>query len=131
VFVVLGLAFTVAMTIDAGAIAQSNWRARGWGIVFPVVGVAALVGVVVSARSRRDALPFHLTALFFVAAYLTLGVMFWPYMVPYSVTVSNAAAPDASLGFFFFGGVIVLPMILIYTMGVYRVFRGKRHRGYS
>ena len=76
-------------------------------------------------------MPFLFTTLFFVASYLTLGVMFWPYMVPYSVTVANAAAPDQSLGFFFFGGVIVLPMILIYTMGVYRVFRGKRHRGYS
>ena len=131
VFVILALAFATAMTIDAGAIAQGNWRARGWGIVFPLVAIAALVGVVVSARARRDALPFHLTAVFFLAAYLTLGVMFWPYMVPYSVTVANAAAPDVSLHFFFYGGVIVLPMILIYTMGVYRVFRGKRHRGYS
>jgi len=131
VFVVLALAFTAAVTLDAGAIAQSNLRARGWGLVFPVVGVIALVGVVVGARARRDGVPFFLTTFFFVAAYLTLGVMFWPYMVPYSVTVANAAAPDASLGFFFFGGVIVLPMILIYTMGVYRVFGGKRHRGYS
>jgi cytochrome d ubiquinol oxidase subunit II len=131
VFVVLGLAFTTAVTFDAGAIAQSNLRARGWGLVFPVVGIAALFGVIVGARARRDALPFAFTTLFFLASYLTLGVMFWPYMVPYSVTVANAAAPDASLGFFFFGGVIVLPMILIYTLGVYRVFHGKRHRGYS
>jgi cytochrome d ubiquinol oxidase subunit II len=131
VFVVLGLAFTAATTVDAGAIAQSNLHARAWGLVFPMVGIAALVGVIVGARARRDRLPFVFTTLFFVASYLTLGVMFWPYMVPYSVTVANAAAPDASLGFFFFGGVIVLPMILIYTMGVYRVFRGKRHRGYS
>jgi len=131
VFVVLGLAFTAAVTLDAGAIAQSNLRPRGWGLAFPIVGVAALIGVIVGARARRDAMPFFLTTLFFVASYLTLGVMFWPYMVPYSVTVANAAAPDASLGFFFVGGVIVLPMILIYTMGVYRVFRGKRHRGYS
>ena len=131
VFVVLALAFTVAVTFDAGAIAQSNLRARGWGLAFPVISVAALIGVIVNARARRDNLPFHLTTLFFLAAYLTLGVMFWPYMVPYSLTVANAAAPDASLGFFFFGGVIVLPMILIYTMGVYRVFRGKRHHGYS
>ncbi|MET0164620.1 MAG: cytochrome d ubiquinol oxidase subunit II [Vicinamibacterales bacterium] len=131
VFVVLALAFTVALTIDAGAIAQGNWRARGWGLAFPIVGVVALIGVIATARARRDALPFHLTVVFFLAAYLTLGVMFWPYMVPYSVTVANAAAPDVSLRFFFFGGVIVLPMILIYTMGVYRVFRGKRHRGYS
>jgi len=131
VFAVLALAYGVAMTFDAGAIAQGNVRARGWGVVFPILAIAALIGVVVSARARRDALPFHLTALFFLAAYLTLGVMFWPYMVPYSLTVASAAAPDASLGFFFFGGMIVLPMILIYTMGVYRVFRGKRHLGYS
>jgi cytochrome d ubiquinol oxidase subunit II len=131
VFVVLGLAFTAATTLDAGAIAQSNLRARAWGLVFPIAGVAALVGVLVGARARRDLAPFLFTTLFFVASYLTLGVMFWPYMVPYTVTVGNAAAPDASLGFFFFAGVIVLPMILIYTLGVYRVFRGKRHRGYS
>jgi len=131
VFVVLGLAFTAAVTLDAGAIAQSNLQARSWGLVFPVAGVAALAGVIVGARARRDRMPFLFTTLFFVASYLTLGVMFWPYMVPYSVTVANAAAPDQSLRFFFVGGVIVLPMILIYTMGVYRVFRGKRHRGYS
>jgi cytochrome bd ubiquinol oxidase subunit II len=131
VFVVLGLAFTTAVTFDAGAIAQSNLQARRWGLVFPVVGLAALVSVIVGARARRDVMPYAFTTLFFLASYLTLGVMFWPYMVPYSVTVSNAAAPEASLRFFFVAGVIVLPMILIYTLGVYRVFRGKRHRGYS
>jgi cytochrome bd ubiquinol oxidase subunit II len=46
-------------------------------------------------------------------------------MVPYSITVANAAAPDASLGFIFYGGVLVLPVILIYSIGVYYVFRGK------
>jgi len=131
VFVVVGLAFTAAVTLDAGAVAQSNLQARGWGLAFPTMGVVALIGVIVGTRARRDAVPFYLTTVFFVASYLTLGVMFWPYIVPYSVTVANAASPDASLGFFFVGGIIVLPMILIYTMGVYRVFRGKRHRGYS
>jgi len=96
----------------------------------PIVGIAALIGVIASARARRDGMPFALTTLFFVVAYLTLGVMFWPYMVPYSVTVANAAAPEASLSFFFYGGVIVLPVIAIYTIGVYRVFRGKGHGGY-
>jgi cytochrome d ubiquinol oxidase subunit II len=131
VFLVLAFAYTVAMTVDAGAIAQGNMRARAWGLVFPIIGVGALIGVIVGARARRDAVPFALTTLFFGAAYLTLGVMLWPFMVPYSVTVANAAAPEASLGFIFYGGAIVLPMILIYTLGVYRVFRGKRHRGYN
>jgi cytochrome bd ubiquinol oxidase subunit II len=90
-----------------------------------VIGVLALIGVVIGARRKRDGLPFSMTVLFFLAAYLSLGVMFWPYMIPYSVTVADAAAPDASLRFLFYGGVVVLPVIAIYTIGVYWVFRGK------
>ncbi|MDD5323099.1 MAG: cytochrome d ubiquinol oxidase subunit II [Methylococcales bacterium] len=64
-------------------------------------------------------------------SYLTLGVMLWPYMIPYAITVANAAAPDASLQFLFYGVVVVLPVIVVYTIGVYWVFRGKVRRGYS
>jgi cytochrome bd ubiquinol oxidase subunit II len=130
VLVVMALAFAVAMTLDVGAVPQDTLRSRSWGLVFPVIAVAALGGVILSARARRDGMPFAFTTLFFVASYLTLGVMFWPYMVPYSITVANAAAPEASLSFFFYGGVIVLPVILIYTVSVYRIFRGKSHGGY-
>jgi cytochrome d ubiquinol oxidase subunit II len=64
-----------------------------------------------------------------LAAFLTLAVMFWPYMIPYALTVRDAAAPDVSLKFLFYGGVVVLPVIAAYTIGVYWVFRGKVHRG--
>jgi cytochrome d ubiquinol oxidase subunit II len=128
VIAVLGLAFIASLTIDADAIAQSNLQDRYWGVAFPILALAALIGVVVGARARRDVMPFFLTVLFFLASYLTLGVMFWPYMVPYSITVANAAAPEASLGFIFYGGVIVLPVIAIYSVGVYYVFRGKTRK---
>ena len=42
-----------------------------------------------------------------------------------------AAAPEASLGFLFYGAVIVLPVIAAYTVHVYWVFRGKVHAGYG
>jgi cytochrome d ubiquinol oxidase subunit II len=71
-----------------------------------------------------------MTVVFFTAAFLTLAVLFWPYMIPYAITVGNAAAPDKSLSFLFWGaGVFVLPVIAIYTAVVYWVFRGKLHRG--
>ena len=128
VIAVLGLAFIASLTIDADAIAQSNLQDRHWGVAFPILALAALIGVVVGARARRDVVPFFLTVLFFLASYLTLGVMFWPYMVPYSITVANAAAPEVSLGFIFYGGVIVLPVIATYSAGVYYVFRGKTRK---
>lgn len=132
VIVVLGLAFTVSVRFDAGAVAQSNLHERSWGLVFPILGIVALLGVVAGARARRrDGVPVALTTLFFVAAYLTLGVMFWPYMIPYQVTVADAASPDASLQFLFYCGIVVLPVIVVYTFGVYRVFRGKSHERYG
>jgi cytochrome d ubiquinol oxidase subunit II len=45
-------------------------------------------------------------------------------MVPFSITVDQAAAPHASLAFMFWGeGLFVLPLMLIYTIIGYRVFR--------
>jgi cytochrome bd ubiquinol oxidase subunit II len=71
-------------------------------------------------------LPFVLTVAFFIAALLTLALLFWPYMIPYTITIGNAAAPDKTLSFFFWGaGAFILPVIVIYTAGVYWVFRGK------
>jgi cytochrome bd ubiquinol oxidase subunit II len=60
---------------------------------------------------------------------LSLGVMMWPYMIPYALTAAAAAAaPEASLRFFFYGGIVVLPVIAAYTIGVYWIFRGKIDR---
>jgi cytochrome d ubiquinol oxidase subunit II len=123
VLVVLLLAFTV--TFDYSIVARSGLDTRPWGLVFPVIGLLALGAILAGVRGRRDQLPFVLTVVFFLAAFLTLAVMFWPYMIPYSITVANAAAPDASLRFLFYGAIVVLPVILAYTVGVYWIFRGK------
>jgi cytochrome d ubiquinol oxidase subunit II len=128
VLIVQLLVFTV-ITLQYNSVARNALNLRPWGIVFPLIGVLALVAIVLGMRGKRDQLPFVLTALFFLFSLLSLGVMLWPYMIPYSVTVGNAAAPDASLQFLFYGGIVVLPIILAYTMGVYWVFRGKLHKG--
>jgi cytochrome d ubiquinol oxidase subunit II len=130
VLIVLFVAF--AITFDYSVLARSDLQTRRWGLVFPALGVLALAAVAVGAHRRRhDAVPFAMTVVFFVAAFLSLGVMFWPYMIPYSITVAKAAAPDASLRFLFYGGVVVLPVIAAYTIGVYWVFRGKVHKAYG
>jgi len=72
-----------------------------------------------------------MTVLFFLAAFRSLGAMFWPYMIRYSITVANAAAPDVSLWFLFYGGVVVLPVIAVYTIDVHSVFRGKVRKAYG
>jgi cytochrome bd ubiquinol oxidase subunit II len=122
VVVVLFVAFTV--TFDYSILARNNLHARSWGLMFPSLGALALANVVMGARLRRDGMPFTMTVLFFVAAFLSLAVMFWPYLIPYSVTLANAAAPDASLRLLFYGALLVLPIVAVYTIGVYWVIGG-------
>jgi cytochrome d ubiquinol oxidase subunit II len=103
-----------------------RWLERPYLLVFPALGAVAAAGLVIGVRRRKDLLPFPTTALIFLAAFGTLAVSFWPYMIPFSVTVDQAASPASSLDFMFWGaGLVVLPLILLYTATVYRVFRGK------
>jgi hypothetical protein len=79
-----------------------------------------------SVRSRRDGVPFYMVALIFAAAFGTLAISFWPYMIPFSITIGQAAAPHSSLAFMFWGeGLFVFPLMLFYTAINYTVFRGK------
>jgi len=124
VLVFLGAAFAYALAMNLRVL--HRWLERPEMLVLPLVGAAACAALLYAARRRNDALPFPLVALIFAAAFATLAASFLPYMVPFSVTVTEAAAPEASLSFMFWGaGVVVLPITLIYTLVVYRVFKGK------
>ena len=105
---------------------------RHWALIFPILATLALLGVVFAARTRRDALPFTMAVLFILAAFLTLPAILWPYLIPYKLTVVDAASPDSSLSFLFWGaGLVALPAVAIYTGYVYWTFRGKTQTAYG
>jgi cytochrome bd ubiquinol oxidase subunit II len=55
-----------------------------------------------------------------------LAISFWPYMIPFGITVEEAAAPPSSLAFMFWGaGLFVFPLMLLYTAISLGAFRGK------
>ena len=69
--------------------------------------------------------PFLATVVIFVLSYAGLGVSFYPNLIPPSVSIADAAAPDSSLKFLLVGASVLIPMILAYTAFSYWVFRGK------
>jgi cytochrome d ubiquinol oxidase subunit II len=54
----------------------------------------------------------------------------YPYIVPQSITIWQAASPENSQVFMLFGVAILIPLILGYTVWAYWVFRGKVRGGY-
>lgn len=80
---------------------------------------------------NRDAAPFLLSLGIFALGMAGLGVTMWPYLVPFNVTIWDAAAPERSQVFMLVGVAITLPLIIGYTGWAYWVFRGKvGHEGY-
>jgi len=116
--------FAYALAEDLPVI--TRWLERPYLFVFPAIGVAAAMTLAVTVRRRRDGLPFYMVALIFAAAFGTLAISFWPYMIPFSITIGEAAAPHSSLAFMFWGaGLFVFPLMLVYTAINLTVFRGK------
>ena len=93
----------------------------------PVPLLVALVTwqLLVRLRGEPNAAPFVLTLCLVFLGYSGLGISIWPYVVPPSITLWDAAAPPQSQGFTLVGALLIIPMILGYTGWSYYVFRGK------
>jgi cytochrome bd ubiquinol oxidase subunit II len=103
-----------------------RWIDRPYLFVFPAIGALAAAVLALSILRHDDRWPFYTVAMIFLSAFGTLALSFWPYMIPFVVTVDRAAAPPSSLAFMFWGcGVFVFPLMLLYTAINYTVFRGK------
>ena len=102
-----------------------RWSTHPVLLLLPLAAGLAIGGLVLGVR-QRDGLPFAMAVVAVAFSFLTLAASFWPYMIPYTVTVEDAAAPPQSLEFFFWGGgLVVFPIVLIYTAAVFWIFRGK------
>ncbi len=101
---------------------------------FPQILYAAPVPLLVAASAYallrglnegRELLPFLAAQSLFLLSYIGLGISFYPYIVPPSLSIWAAAAPPESQGFLLVGTMILVPLILAYTGYAYWVFRGK------
>jgi cytochrome d ubiquinol oxidase subunit II len=65
------------------------------------------------------------SVLLFALSYAGLGISMYPYIVPQSITIWQAASPENSQLFMLVGVAVLIPLILGYTAWAYWVFRGK------
>jgi cytochrome d ubiquinol oxidase subunit II len=125
------LAFIVAVSLwtplQEPVIAQ-RWFASG--LFYRLLPIPFLVALCVffmrrAVRDRHHKTPFVLALALVLIGYLGLLVSLWPYAIPSSMTLWEAAAPRSSQMFTLAGAAVIIPIILTYTTLGYWVFRGK------
>jgi cytochrome d ubiquinol oxidase subunit II len=76
-------------------------------------------------RGGSDATPFLCAIGIFVCAFAGLSYSIFPYVVIDRLTIWQAASHPSALKFILVGAAVVVPLIVLYTIFVYRIFRGK------
>jgi cytochrome d ubiquinol oxidase subunit II len=115
-----------------------RWFALPEFLLLLPVPIATLVVLFATDRSlarlpvRLDAgneygiaVPFVCTIGLYLLAFYGLAYSTFPYLVVDRLDVWQAASAPESLMIIFVGAVVVLPVIVAYSVIVYRIFRGK------
>jgi cytochrome d ubiquinol oxidase subunit II len=102
-----------------------SWPSILYVAPVPILTLLAAWRLIASLAAGREREPFLATLALFLLCYIGLGINLYPKIVPPSVSIWDAAAPDRSLGFLLVGAAVLVPIILAYTAYAYWVFRGK------
>lgn len=100
----------------------ANWPMLFW---LPLITIILALTLFESIRRQYELLPYWLTVLLVLSPFVGFVVNLYPYIVPYKVSIWQAAAPPSTLIFLLFGAGMMLPVLLIYTGYAYHIFRGK------
>ena len=102
-----------------------TWPRMLYTVPVPLLVAGAAFVLIRGLLRREERTPFPAALALFVLSYIGIGISFYPYIVPPTLTISDAAAPDESLAFLLIGAVVLVPIIIAYTGYAYWVFRGK------
>jgi cytochrome d ubiquinol oxidase subunit II len=100
-----------------------------WFSPVPLLVAVATALLLRALRQGRQVVPFLCTLALVFLGYSGLGISLWPNIIPPLVTVWSASAPPQSQGFALVGALLIIPVILMYTVWAYYVFRGKVRPG--
>ena len=90
-----------------------------------VISLFILIGKMPFEKDRLCWLPFAMTIAVYILCFGGLAYSFYPYIVPDTLTIVEAASAPESLMIILIGTLIVFPVLIGYTMLAYYIFRGK------
>ncbi|MDL2410105.1 cytochrome d ubiquinol oxidase subunit II [Rhizobium calliandrae] len=101
------------------------WPNIGFFAPMPLLSGLVAFGTWRSLGSKAEATPFFGAIGLFVLAYAGMIISLYPMIVPYQLTLWEAASSPRTQAFLLVGTLFLLPVILTYSSWSYWVFRGK------
>jgi cytochrome d ubiquinol oxidase subunit II len=122
--ILFGIASIYAVRIQPSI--REKWASHGIALAC-LVGLFAIVSGMLTTlpKKTRPAVPFLLGQLLFIVGMSVTALLAFPYIVPFSVTLWEAASSSTSQTFVLVGAAFVTPMVLTYSAVAYWIFRGK------
>jgi cytochrome d ubiquinol oxidase subunit II len=105
---------------------MSRWLDHPYLLAIPAMGAFASFLLSATMRYRRDDLALYTGMMIFAVGFATLVISFWPYMIPFSITVDSGAAALARLTSMLPYSAFALPLMVLYTINNHAIFRGRR-----
>jgi cytochrome d ubiquinol oxidase subunit II len=128
------VALTVIITIVSFRLQPNiiqEFSEHSWGYVFPLLAFAGLAGMRIWSARSRDLAAFLSSCLYLVGMLTSTVFGVFPYVLPssnspeQSLTVTNAAAAEYGLYIGLVWWIPGMALAALYSVFVYRHFRGK------
>ncbi len=129
-FIVLYIVAT-AYTLIAHPSAMTTLNAHPWLWIVPVVNILAIANIGREIRLGRSPRAFAMSCITIALLLVLFSIAIFPNLVisslnpDWNITIYNAASSSKTLTTMFIIVLIGMPLVLIYTAVVYRVFHGK------
>jgi len=129
-FAICYVAVTIATLLYVPHMTETL-RAHPWLFAVAAINVLAIGNIPRTLRMGRDFAAFLSSAAAMVCLMTLFGIGMFPHMVyslpspEHSLTLTNAASSQKTLGIMLIVALIGVPLVLTYTITIYRIFRGK------
>jgi cytochrome d ubiquinol oxidase subunit II len=95
----------------------------------PLLVLAAILLLLRSLKRDPNRVPFLMALALVFLGYTGMAISIWPHIVPPAISIWEAASGPSTQVFALVGTLFILPIILMYTIWSYYVFRGKVKAG--
>jgi cytochrome d ubiquinol oxidase subunit II len=121
----------VGMTVYLHEMVGDRYLAQPWLVILPAAALASVLVAWLMVRRERYFIAFILSSAMIAGLLMSAAVGLYPNLmvstidVAHNLTIFNAASQPNTLTVMLVMALIGMPFVLLYTTGVYYIFRGR------